>query len=32
MTAIGQVAFRVPFCPTELPALVREFSTLALAL
>jgi len=25
------VAFRVPFCPTELPALVREFSALAVA-
>ena len=25
------VAFRVPFCPTELPALVREFSALATA-
>lgn len=23
------VAFRVPFCPSELPALVREFSALA---
>ena len=25
------VTFRVPFCPTELPALVREFSALAIA-
>ena len=25
------VAFRVPFCPTELPALVREFIALAVA-
>ncbi len=25
------VAFRVPFCPTELPALVREFAALASA-
>jgi hypothetical protein len=25
------VAFRVPFCPSELPALVREFSALAVA-
>jgi hypothetical protein len=25
------VAFRVPFCPTQLPALVREFSALAVA-
>jgi hypothetical protein len=25
------VAFRVPFCPSELPALVREFSSLASA-
>jgi hypothetical protein len=26
------VAFQVPFCPTELPALVSEFSALAVAL
>jgi hypothetical protein len=24
----SSVAFRVPFCPTELPALVREFAAL----